>query len=113
LEAAREQARAMTFEKPITIGLSNSLQRPFTTSPLRWRKEVHRVNVKMSHKLTVFLRLLINTCLKKQTIFINAMLLKYHECREIHLIFINNYTKTLSKPQASLIFKATSLFHLD
>jgi hypothetical protein len=32
-EEAREQARALTFEKPITIGLSNHLQRPFT-SPL-------------------------------------------------------------------------------
>jgi hypothetical protein len=30
-EAAREQARALTFEKPISIGLSNHLQRPFTS----------------------------------------------------------------------------------
>jgi hypothetical protein len=28
---AREQARALTFEKPISIGLSNHLQRPFTS----------------------------------------------------------------------------------
>jgi hypothetical protein len=32
-EAACEQARALTFEKPISIGLSNHLQHPFT-SPL-------------------------------------------------------------------------------
>jgi hypothetical protein len=30
-EAAREQALALTFEKPISIGLSNHLQRPFTS----------------------------------------------------------------------------------
>jgi hypothetical protein len=30
-EADREQARALTFEKPISIGLSNHLQRPFTS----------------------------------------------------------------------------------
>jgi hypothetical protein len=29
-EAAREQASALTFEKLISIGLSNQLQRPFT-----------------------------------------------------------------------------------
>jgi hypothetical protein len=32
-EAAREQVHALTFEKPISIGLSTHLQRPFT-SPL-------------------------------------------------------------------------------
>jgi hypothetical protein len=32
-EAAREQARALTFEKPISIGLSNHLQRRPFTSP--------------------------------------------------------------------------------
>jgi Ribonuclease G/E len=32
-EAAREQARVLTFEKPISICLSNHLQRPIT-SPL-------------------------------------------------------------------------------
>jgi hypothetical protein len=30
-EAEHEQARALTFEKPILIGLSNPLQRPFTS----------------------------------------------------------------------------------
>jgi hypothetical protein len=30
-EAARKQVRALTFEKPISIGLSNHLQRPFTS----------------------------------------------------------------------------------
>jgi hypothetical protein len=30
-EAAREQARVLTFEKPISIGLSTHLQRPFTS----------------------------------------------------------------------------------
>jgi hypothetical protein len=39
-------------------------------------KEVHQVNVKMSHKLTVFLRLLINTCLKKQTIYNKCYIIK-------------------------------------
>jgi hypothetical protein len=30
-EAALEQARSLTFEKPISIGLSNHLQRLFTS----------------------------------------------------------------------------------
>jgi hypothetical protein len=51
------------------------------------RKEVGRANVKMSHKLTVFLRLPIINSLKKHTIFITATLLKYRECREFHFAF--------------------------
>jgi hypothetical protein len=46
---------------------STSVHKSFAT------EEVCRANVKMSHMLTVFLCLLINTRLKKQTIFINAL----------------------------------------
>ena len=85
-EADREQPRALTFEKPISIGLSNHLQRPFT-SPSWMDKKVHQVNVKMSQEMKVFLRLLIITSLKRHTIFIVATLLKYRECREFHFAF--------------------------
>jgi hypothetical protein len=86
VEAAREQVRVLTFEKLISIGLSNQFQRLFT-SPSWMDKKVHRVNVKMSQEMKVFLRLLIITSLKKHSIFIVATLLKYRECREFHFAF--------------------------
>ena len=85
-EADREQVRALTFEKPILISLTNHLQRLFT-SPLWWHKKLQQANVKMSQEMTVFLRLLIITSLKKHTIFIVTTLLKYHNCHEIHFDF--------------------------
>jgi hypothetical protein len=74
-------------------------------------KKVHQVNVKMSQEMEVFLRLLIITSLKKHTIFIVAMLLKYRECREFHFAFyvIIKLSHTKSKPHPSSTSKhATS-----
>jgi hypothetical protein len=57
------------------IGLSNPLQRPFTS--LLWRrKERRRADVKMSQAMTLSLRLQIIISLKKHTIFIVATLSK-------------------------------------
>jgi hypothetical protein len=58
-ETARDKKLALSVEKPIVIGLSNSLHRPFTGE----RKNVTQANC-------------IFTFLKKHTIVIDATLLK-------------------------------------
>jgi hypothetical protein len=53
-EAAREQARALTFEKPISIGLSNHLQRPFTSPSTLKSASSERKNVTRDESIFAF-----------------------------------------------------------